>query len=602
MLRRKTVVPRGCNVQPDISKHHESPHIEWNQNHYSPIDYQQESPYLHQPHQSQPQQQQYQIKEDEYPSKRYLMKNHQRYQPQHHHLQHQTSTNTSHQLHSAKERRSRSQPQQFRFDTNINSNINYSNIPTSTTFIEAQRLSMDSETSGSNDSGIRSSTHSTTSSIGASTISNAQVNDDMLIVEAIWDHVAMLADELPFAQGDVITVLDATSTSGLWYGMCRDRTGWFPASYVKIKSEESIKPSSQQTSPLKDDEFPSAVRYQRRRVVEELMETERDYVKLLKDLVYGFLEQCKKRKEMFNNDRITRIFGNISSILSLHINLLKELEASFDKESPENSLIANAFLRNSRSFNIYTEYCNNRPVSCTELATIERQPKYRHFFEACRLLRGMSKLTLEGFLLTPVQRICRYPLQLFELLKSTPTNHLDRIPLEQAHRTMKAVAIHINDSKRRIDSIQKIILWQKNVHGFRGPDIIENNHRTLISGELHCRAIMKRSIQWSKLVHVYLFDQSIVICKKDVLKKNSLVFKERMSLQTVNVIDINDGKEPITGAQLKNSFKLTGPVREYIFTCPDPATKGLWIETLRNRPRPMPPTNAEKRLAIVMLP
>uniref|UniRef100_A0AC34R8U7 Uncharacterized protein n=2 Tax=Panagrolaimus sp. JU765 TaxID=591449 RepID=A0AC34R8U7_9BILA len=107
---------------------------------------------------------------------------------------------------------------------------------------------------------------------------------------------------------------------------------------------------------------------------------------------------------------------------------------------------------------------------------------------------------------------------------------------------MRAVAAHINDAKRRVDAIQKIILWQKNVHGFRGPDIIENNHRTLISGELHCRALMKKSVQWSKPVQVYVFDQSIVFCKKDVLKKNSLVFKERMSLQTATVIDLNDGK------------------------------------------------------------
>lgn len=79
----------------------------------------------------------------------------------------------------------------------------------------------------------------------------------------------------------------------------------------------------------------------------------------------------------------------------------------------------------------------------------------------------MAKLTLEGFLLTPVQRICRYPLQLFELLKATPPRHRDRIALEQAHCTMRAVAAHINDAKRRVDAIQKIVLWQRNVHGFR---------------------------------------------------------------------------------------------------------------------------------------
>jgi hypothetical protein len=57
----------------------------------------------------------------------------------------------------------------------------------------------------------------------------------MLIAEAVWDHVAMLADELPFATGDIITVLDSTSNSGLWHGICKNRTGWFPASYVRVK-------------------------------------------------------------------------------------------------------------------------------------------------------------------------------------------------------------------------------------------------------------------------------------------------------------------------------------------------------------------------------
>lgn len=79
----------------------------------------------------------------------------------------------------------------------------------------------------------------------------------------------------------------------------------------------------------------------------------------------------------------------------------------------------------------------------------------------------MPKLSLEGFLLTPVQRICRYPLQLQELLKATPLTHPDREALEQANCTQRAVAAHINDAKRRMDAIQKIILWQRSVYGFR---------------------------------------------------------------------------------------------------------------------------------------
>uniref|UniRef100_A0AC34RLP4 DH domain-containing protein n=1 Tax=Panagrolaimus sp. JU765 TaxID=591449 RepID=A0AC34RLP4_9BILA len=118
-----------------------------------------------------------------------------------------------------------------------------------------------------------------------------------------------------------------------------------------MRNDETARPNID--SPIKDEDFPETVKYQRRRVIQELIETEKDYVKLLHDLVHGFLEQCKRRKEMFSEDRISKIFGNLLQIYTLHSKLLKELEASYDSNQPENSVIANAFLRNVSDFIVF---------------------------------------------------------------------------------------------------------------------------------------------------------------------------------------------------------------------------------------------------------
>ncbi|VDN23410.1 unnamed protein product [Gongylonema pulchrum] len=168
----------------------------------------------------------------------------------------------------------------------------------------------------------------------------------------------------------------------------------------------------------------------------------------------------------------------------------------------------------------------------------------------------MPKLPLEGFLLTPVQRICRYPLQLSELLKATPQTHCDREPVQAAASAMKSVAAQINEKKRRLEGLQKIALWQMNVEGWR----------------------------------------SLVLCKKDLIKRNFYLFRDQISLNLATFLDCDDGKDSSTGLNLKNSWKLLMIGKEMIFTCKDRVAKQSWVEHLRRPFNYSPATPEERRL------
>jgi hypothetical protein len=69
-------------------------------------------------------------------------------------------------------------------------------------------------------------------------------------------------------------------------------------------------------------------------------------------------------------------------------------------------------------------------------------------------------------LLTPVQRICKYPLQLAELLKYTKSDHSDYDDIKEALEAMRGVAVLINERKRRMESLEKLVAWQQRLEGW----------------------------------------------------------------------------------------------------------------------------------------
>ncbi len=79
----------------------------------------------------------------------------------------------------------------------------------------------------------------------------------------------------------------------------------------------------------------------------------------------------------------------------------------------------------------------------------------------------MIEIPLEGFLLTPVQKICKYPLQLKELHKYTEPDHPDHIEIQKALDAMREIAVMINERKRKMESLEKLSQWESLVEDWQ---------------------------------------------------------------------------------------------------------------------------------------
>ncbi|XP_029471584.1 rho guanine nucleotide exchange factor 4-like isoform X2 [Rhinatrema bivittatum] len=417
----------------------------------------------------------------------------------------------------------------------------------------------------------------------------------VVYAEALWDHVTMDDQELGFKVGSVIEVMDATNKEW-WWGRILENEGWFPASFVRLRVNQD-EPMEDYLIKMEDgrENEGSGVSCRpgvgqtnwdqmRTNVINEIINTEKDYIKHLKDICEGYIKQCRKRADMFTEDQLKTIFGNIEDIYKFQKIFLKVLEKKLNKDLPHLSEIGSCFLEFQTDFQIYSEYCNNHPSACTELSKLTKVSKYLYFFEACRLLQKMIDISLEGFLLTPVQKICKYPLQLAELLKYTHPQHRDFQDVGAALSAMKNVARLINERKRRLENVDKIAQWQSAIEEWEGEDILVRSSELIHSGEL-----TKISLPQAKSLQrmFFLFDHQLVFCKKDLLRRDILYYRGQINMDGMEVLDVEDGKDRDFNISVKNAFKLRSKASDevHLFCAKKPEQKQCWLQAFKDERR-----------------
>ncbi|XP_074260329.1 kalirin isoform X35 [Saimiri boliviensis] len=140
-------------------------------------------------------------------------------------------------------------------------------------------------------------------------------------------------------------------------------------------------------------------------VLNELVQTEKDYVKDLGIVVEGFMKRIEEKgvpEDMRGKGKI--VFGNIHQIYDWHKDFfLAELEKCIQ----EQDRLAQLFIKHERKLHIYVWYCQNKPRSEYIVA------EYDAYFEEVKQEIN-QRLTLSDFLIKPIQRITKYQLLLKE--------------------------------------------------------------------------------------------------------------------------------------------------------------------------------------------
>ncbi|XP_051578476.1 pleckstrin homology domain-containing family G member 3 [Myxocyprinus asiaticus] len=258
------------------------------------------------------------------------------------------------------------------------------------------------------------------------------------------------------------------------------------------------------------------------RVVMEIIETERMYVRDLSSIVEDYLVHIIDSRDLpIKPEQVCSLFGNIEHIYEFNSELLQSLDMCVNDPVS----VARCFVDKSDYFDIYTQYCTNYPNSVAVLTDCLRNKTLAKFFRD-RQASLKCSLPLGSYLLKPVQRILKYHLLLQEIAKHFDPEQEGYDVLIEAIDTMTGVAWYINDMKRKHEHAVRLQEIQSLLLNWKGPDLTTFGELVL-EGTFHVhRAKNERTL--------FLFDKMLLITKK---RGEHYVYKTEISCSALMLIE-----------------------------------------------------------------
>ncbi|TRY92111.1 hypothetical protein DNTS_009354 [Danionella cerebrum] len=231
-----------------------------------------------------------------------------------------------------------------------------------------------------------------------------------------------------------------------------------------------------------------------RKVIQELVDTEKSYVKDLNCLFELYLKPLQK-ETFLTQDEMESLFGSLPEMLDFQKVFLQTLEEKISSSPDFNTLqtpmqfkvktpsvhwrvnlrsvcfdsdlnflstdnatssvsiqkllfsLGASFLYYAEHFKLYSGFCANHIKVQKVLERAKTDRSFKEFLDARNPTKQHSS-TLESYLIKPVQRVLKYPLLLRELVSLTDDESEEHYHLTEALKEMEKVASHINEMQK----------------------------------------------------------------------------------------------------------------------------------------------------------
>jgi len=291
----------------------------------------------------------------------------------------------------------------------------------------------------------------------------------------------------------------------------------------------------------------TALSRQRQFIINELVETERRYVKRLTILEVEFMQVLVKLE--LNCDPLRKLFTQIQLLKKYHSVLLENLLAG--KSVPY------VFNKTGDFLKLTQDYIDLHPEVSGMIEKFSYQSKkFRQSIEKNEL---MHQVKLNSLLIEPVQRIPRYQLLLEDLVANTPKAHPEYEDLLKALGKILAIIQKLNETESSCQEKSMLSVYQ-NIRG-RGSSLWAPS-RKFVRKDVFWRVFNSENLDYIPPVKVsaFLFTDCMVIC--DGLKvKRSYKFLDEISLRDISSLEYFN--EPILSLRKDNTsadlygFKLS---------------------------------------------